>query len=235
MNRLLATTALAMLLGLGTAVAQDPAPAEPEASPPAAQPSDPASPPSAMPSDEPASPTPDQSSEAPSSSPDQSSEAPESISPAPEEGTAEAPQSISPQPSDEGAAPSASASAQFLNEQESDDWLASNLIGLSVTNAENERLGEINDLVTDENGKIVAALIGVGGFLGIGEKDVAVRFEDLKLSRDEDNAVTAMLNANQDALASAPDFETLDEKEVAVGSDSGDQEAPASQEAPSSQ
>lgn len=220
MNRLLATTALAMLLGLGTAVAQDATdnPAGPEASPPAAQPSDPASPPSAMPSDEPASPAPDQSSEAPQSS-----------GPAADESTAEVPQSISPPASDESAAPSAVASAQFLNEQESDDWLASNLIGLSVTNAENERLGEINDLVTDENGKIVAALIGVGGFLGIGEKDVAVRFEDLKLSRDEDNDVTAMLNATQETLASAPDFETLDEKEVAVGSDSGDQEAPSSQ------
>ena len=197
MNRLLATTALAMLLGIGSAVAQAPAdnPADSEASPPAAQPSPSpeASPPSAMPSEEPAAPAPEQSSQAP--------------------------QSISPQASDESAAPSATASAQFLNEQKSDDWLASNLIGLTVMNAENERLGEINDLVTDESGKIVAALIGVGGFLGIGEKDVAVRFEDLKLSRDEDNDITASLNANQDTLASAPDFQTLDEKEVAVGSD----------------
>jgi sporulation protein YlmC with PRC-barrel domain len=204
MNRLLATTALALLLGIGSAAAQAPAdnPADSEASPPAAQPSPSpeasspeASPPSAMPSEEPASPAPDQSSEAP--------------------------KSISPQASDEAAAPSATASAQFLNEQKSNDYLASNLIGLTVMNAENERLGEINDLVTDENGKILAALVGVGGFLGIGEKDVAVRFEDLKLSRDENNDITASLSANQDTLASAPDFQTLDEKEVAVGSDSG--------------
>ena len=220
MNRLLATTALALVLGLGTAVAQEPPqnPADSQASPPAAAPAMPeASPPAAMPSpsDEPAAPAP---------APDQSSEAPATPSP---EQSSEAPQSISPS-ADDSAAPSATASAQFLNEQESDDWLASNLIGLSVVNAENERLGEINDLVTDQDGKVIAALVGVGGFLGIGEKDVAVRFEDLKLSRDEENNVTAMLNANQDTLASAPDFETLYEKEVAIGSDSS-QEAPKAQ------
>jgi hypothetical protein len=204
MNRLLATTALALLLGIGSAAAQAPAenPADSESSPPAAQPSPSpeASPPSAMPSDEPASPEP--------------------ASPAPDQ-SSEAPQSISPGASGDSAAPSASASAQYLNEQKSDDYLASNLIGLSVTNAENERLGEINDLVTDKDGKVLAALVGVGGFLGIGEKDIAVRFEDLKLSRDEKNTITASLNANQETLASAPDFQTLDEKEVAVGSDSG--------------
>ena len=108
--------------------------------------------------------------------------------------------------------------AQFLTEQKPNDWLASNLIGKSVVNAENESVGEINDLVTNSNGKIIAALIGVGGFLGLGEKDVAVSFNDLKLVRDENNAVTAMLDTTKDALSQAPDFKTLDEQEVVQGS-----------------
>jgi sporulation protein YlmC with PRC-barrel domain len=110
------------------------------------------------------------------------------------------------------------ANAQFLTEQKPNDWLASNLIGKSVVNAENESVGEINDLVTNSNGKIIAALIGVGGFLGLGEKDVAVSFNDLKLVRDENNTVTAMLNTTKDSLSQAPDFKTLDEQEVVQGS-----------------
>ena len=71
--------------------------------------------------------------------------------------------------------------------------------------------------MTDRSGKILAALIGVGGFLGIGEKDVAVRFEDLKLTRDENNNVKVVLNVSKETLASAPDYKTLDEQPVVEG------------------
>ena len=120
--------------------------------------------------------------------------------------------------------PSLAGSPQFLNEQQPNDWLASQLIGKSVVNAENESVGAINDLVTDSDGKLIAALIGVGGFLGLGEKDVAVSFEDLKLARDENNDITAMLNTSKDALAQAPDYKTLDEQEVVQGSVESDSE-----------
>ena len=48
--------------------------------------------------------------------------------------------------------------------------LASNLIGQSVVNSQDESIGDINDLVTDESGKVIAVLVGSGGFLGLGEK-----------------------------------------------------------------
>lgn len=108
-------------------------------------------------------------------------------------------------------------SAQFLKEQSASDWLASDLIGKKVVNRENETIGEINDLVTDESGKIQAALVGAGGFLGIGEKDVAVRFEDLELVRDGTDT-KVMLDTNKETLTSAPDFRTLDEQPVVEGS-----------------
>jgi sporulation protein YlmC with PRC-barrel domain len=126
----------------------------------------------------------------------------------------EAPEPAEP---DKSAAEAPSGGAQFLSKQESNDWLANDFIGKSVVNANNETIGDINDLVTDENGKIVAVLIGTGGFLEMGEKDVAVRFEDLKITRDEDNDVSIMANLSKDVLASAPDFETLAEQEAAVG------------------
>ena len=114
--------------------------------------------------------------------------------------------------------------AQFLNEQKSDDVLASTIIGQPAVNGQDEGIGEVNDLVTDRSGKILAALIGVGGFLGIGEKDVAVRFEDLKLARDENNNVKVVLNLSKETLAAAPDYKTLDEQPVVEGSAKSDRD-----------
>jgi sporulation protein YlmC with PRC-barrel domain len=60
------------------------------------------------------------------------------------------------------------------------DWRTSKLVGVKVYNNENESIGSISDLLTDKNGKIQAAVIGVGGFLGVGEHLVAVAFDQLK-------------------------------------------------------
>jgi sporulation protein YlmC with PRC-barrel domain len=196
MTRLLTTTALGLMLGLGTAVAQQP-PMDEQANPPAAMPEQPADAP-AMQLD-PAGPS--------DISPDRASEA------AKEMDVNKADRGDRADKADKSLS-----NAQFVTEQQPNDWLASRLIGKSVVNADNESVGEINDLLTDSNGKIIAALIGVGGFLGLGEKDVAVSFNDLKLVRDENNTITAMLNTTKDALAQAPDFKTLDEQEVVQGS-----------------
>jgi sporulation protein YlmC with PRC-barrel domain len=107
--------------------------------------------------------------------------------------------------------------APFLTKQESSDWLVGNLIGKSVVNADNDSIGDVNDLVTDQNGKIIAIVVGAGGFLGIGEKDVAIRFEDVKLARDENNDVKIIADLDKETLASAPDYQTLDEQQVTVG------------------
>ncbi len=83
------------------------------------------------------------------------------------------------------AAPSGG-SMTFAVKQGANDWLASDLIGRSVVNRNNETLGRINDVILDENGQVAAVLIGVGGFLGIGEKEVGVPFEALefKMARE---------------------------------------------------
>ena len=60
------------------------------------------------------------------------------------------------------------------------DWRASKLAGLSVYNDNNESVGSINDLLTDKSGNIKAVVIGVGGFLGVGEHLVAVSFDKVK-------------------------------------------------------
>ncbi|QND75173.1 PRC-barrel domain-containing protein [Tardiphaga robiniae] len=60
------------------------------------------------------------------------------------------------------------------------NWRASKLMGLNVYNEANEKLGDINELVVDKSGKISAAVIGIGGFLGMGEHDIAVSMDKLK-------------------------------------------------------
>ncbi|MGH6833824.1 MAG: hypothetical protein ACRECM_12535, partial [Methyloceanibacter sp.] len=79
----------------------------------------------------------------------------------------------------------------------------------------------------------LGVLIGSGGFLGMGEKDVALRFEDLRLVREEDNGIKVIVNVNQDTLASAPDYETLAEQQVAVGASKEDREDAGEQKGPS--
>src|SRR5206468_7136699 len=60
------------------------------------------------------------------------------------------------------------------------NWRASKMGGLSVYNDKNESIGSINDLLTDKGGNIKAVVIGVGGFLGVGEHLVAVPFDKVK-------------------------------------------------------
>jgi sporulation protein YlmC with PRC-barrel domain len=62
------------------------------------------------------------------------------------------------------------------------NWRASKVVGLNVYNDKNESLGSINDLLTDQSGNIKAVVIGVGGFLGVGEHLVAVPFDKVKFS-----------------------------------------------------
>ena len=60
------------------------------------------------------------------------------------------------------------------------NWRASKLMGLTVYNQGNEKLGDINELILDKNGKVNAVVIGVGGFLGMGEHDIAISMDKLK-------------------------------------------------------
>ena len=63
-------------------------------------------------------------------------------------------------------------------------WQGSKLIGTNVYNDQNEKIGSIKELMVEKNGNIDSAVIGVGGFLGVGERDVAVKFSDLKWSNE---------------------------------------------------
>ncbi|MDC9825205.1 PRC-barrel domain-containing protein [Devosia sp. ZB163] len=93
------------------------------------------------------------------------------------------------------------------------DNLATEIIGKQVyssTAADAEHIGDVNNLVVGENGQIGAVVIGVGGFLGIGEKNVAVNYAELEWVTAEDGTERFVLPTTKEALEAAPGFETTD-------------------------
>lgn len=59
-------------------------------------------------------------------------------------------------------------------------WRSSKLIGVNVYNDQSEKLGDINEILLDKTGKVAGVVIGVGGFLGMGEHDIMVQMDKLK-------------------------------------------------------
>jgi hypothetical protein len=114
--------------------------------------------------------------------------------------------------------------AIYFEGSEQGDILASSLIGMRIYATESDvnedqayaadarkewdDIGEVNDVVLNWDGGIKAVVLGVGGFLGMGEKDVAVEISSLKKVRESDDANDWFLvvNSNKEALESAPAY-----------------------------
>ncbi|MFA5899937.1 MAG: PRC-barrel domain-containing protein [Hyphomicrobium sp.] len=89
---------------------------------------------------------------------------------------------------------------------------AKRIMNKAVKNAANETIGDINDIVIDADGKVVAVIVGVGGFLGLGEKDVALPFDQLTFAKDADGGLVASTPLSSDALKSAPEYVSPDSR-----------------------
>ena len=76
--------------------------------------------------------------------------------------------------------PAASSSATVAPKAQGDMWRASKLVGLNVYNDQNEKLGDISEILLDKSGKVDGVVIGVGGFLGMGKHDILVKMDKLK-------------------------------------------------------
>lgn len=100
------------------------------------------------------------------------------------------------------------AKVAFVKTQQADDWLASNIIGEDVRNRSDEVIGDINDILFASDGRIAAVVIGVGGFVGLGEKDVAVPYESLAITAGKDGTRLITVNLTKSVLESAPEFES---------------------------
>lgn len=133
------------------------------------------------------------------------------------QGTTEAPRAANSSPS--------TGNAKFINAQSGEQWLSSNFIGVDVVGPDNEKIGDIADVLFEKNGNVVAYIVGVGGFLGIGAKNVALApssFQVVPASAGTTGSASAAapedvklkLNMTKDQLKQAAAFESKRDQEA---------------------
>lgn len=88
----------------------------------------------------------------------------------------------------------------------STDISARDLLNESVKNAANETIGDINDVLIAGDGKVAAVIVGVGGFLGMGEKNVALPFDQLMFAKDASDDLLVSTSATKESLQTAPEY-----------------------------
>jgi len=117
-------------------------------------------------------------------------------------------------------------SGKFIASQSTDQWVFSKFKGSDVLGPDNAHIGNVNDMLFDKNGKILGLIVGVGGFLGIGEKNVAIdmgAFQPVSVdtgsssssgggsamtTRSDDPTMTKLkVTWTKDQLKNAPDFQ----------------------------
>jgi hypothetical protein len=104
----------------------------------------------------------------------------------------------------------ATANAMTVSEQGPNQVLASKLVGATIYSPSDEKVGNIEYLVMNKSGQVDAVVVGVGGFLGIDKKDVALTFSSLNVSYDVDNSVKKITaNVNKESMKSAPAYYDL--------------------------
>ncbi|TJV28043.1 MAG: PRC-barrel domain containing protein, partial [Mesorhizobium sp.] len=167
------------------AVTAAPAPAEKTAEAPAATP-------------EPAAPAPmDKTAEAPATTPDPAA-------PAPADKTAEAPAAATPDATPDQTK-TAAIDKSALTEMPINEIRSEDLVGTTVYGANDVNVGEIGDVVLTGDKKVDAVIIDVGGFLGVGEKEVAIGMDNLKFMTDKDDNRYLYTNFTKEQLeAQAP-------------------------------
>jgi hypothetical protein len=122
------------------------------------------------------------------------------------------------------AAPAPADAAKFIPTQSTDQWVFSRFKGTSVLGPDDAKVGDVNDMLFDRNGKILGLIVGVGGFLGIGEKSVAIDMSAFKvvpadtgttsgaggpavMRIDDPTNVKLKVTWTKDQLKNAPDFQ----------------------------
>jgi sporulation protein YlmC with PRC-barrel domain len=95
-------------------------------------------------------------------------------------------------------------SGQFLTSMQQNQWRGSKLIGVDIYGANNEKIGDVNEVLIDRQGNADAIVVGVGGFLGIGEKDVAIPFSAVEWKYDRSDLSTASTNRTDGTMANRP-------------------------------
>jgi len=113
---------------------------------------------------------------------------------------------------------SAPGSMNFVSSQRPDQMLASKFQGTDVIGSDNAKIGDVSDVLFDKDGKIEAYVISVGGFLGVGSKNVAIAPSAFELVKGTNNEADKLkLSATKDQLKQAQNFEPYNPPRTTTG------------------
>jgi hypothetical protein len=131
-------------------------------------------------------------------------------------------------PSAEQTAPlKAPVTGQILVQDANTILAKQDLIGQTVYAADKAKIGSISDLLLSKDGKNVEGfVIGVGGFLGIGEKSVAMKLDRLKMTTDADGKLQLTMDVKKEELANAPTFKSKRDQDAERQAEQRRNEAP---------
>jgi sporulation protein YlmC with PRC-barrel domain len=103
----------------------------------------------------------------------------------------------------------------IIPEQAETQVRAEDLMGTTVIGPDGSEVGEVEDLIFDAQEKITGVVVGVGGFLGMGKKEVGLNWEQARFDENKDTgAKTVMINLTKAELEAAPDFKTTEEQKA---------------------
>jgi PRC-barrel domain len=89
-------------------------------------------------------------------------------------------------------------------------WRSSDAIGQNVYNRANEKIGDVEEILIDGDGRVLAAVVGVGGFLGMGEHKVAVTYRSFQMTRDTSGKAKLVVDIDNATLKNAPQYKPTD-------------------------
>jgi hypothetical protein len=115
---------------------------------------------------------------------------------------------IAPSPTTSGgmtATTTGSVTVHYVTEKPA-DVLSSRLIGTDVYNKQNEKLGDVSDLIIENGKTVTGVVVSVGGFLGMGEHYVAIDPSSITLAKNNNDTWKAVVDTNKENLKNAPNF-----------------------------
>ena len=154
--------------------------------------------------------TDDQAAQAPAAEDGDATDQQAAQAPMTDDGTAADDQAAQAPAADESATDQTQTAAidrSTLKDQPTDQIRADDFIGTTVYGSNDESVGEVGDVVLSQDGNVDAILIDVGGFLGIGEKEVALGLDNLQFMADENGKLYLYTNLSKETLEAQPAYD----------------------------
>jgi hypothetical protein len=122
-------------------------------------------------------------------------------------------------PSGSMSSTSSTASTAVISQQSADQWLFSKFNGTDVIGSDDAKIGDVSDVLFDKSGKVDALIVGVGGFLGIGSKDIALPINSFQVVPGANGAADKLrLSMSKDQLQQMAEFKPLTPPTTTTGS-----------------